>query len=556
MNNSLTKNHNTIIAIILSTIGFLYLLYYIFRASTDVIASDYIRVINYYVNDVTDLKYLFSWEGISRIPFAYLARFINVKFFNYSVYFDKVLGITGLFIFNFVTVKYTLENISHKVLRIVASIIITFISFSLMAWEMILNGTGYPHFITIGLIALTFKLAATAPVVASFAILILIIITSLLFAGSYAVGFLATLIFFAIVGLIVRRKSVWASSASSQLKQSVRASYVSPLLILIISIICLMLYFKSSSTGEQLLPVGFQDITLKELLINDILFPIKFLICSFASALIGVETLTFAATVGTMSMKHIYIFGIIYLMIFLYAFYIIVKKLLAKPRVGESYASQSPAGTNGPEDHSQLTNLSEDHNDVGASYASPDLFIYYYIIYGLVSFALVFLARYRFVRVDYGMSSRYAIQYMFLTIGILLTLFKHIDTRMGELHAPTGKATSIGEPHDIVVDATCMGELREPVLTKKNILSIIISAFFIFVITFGHIITTEDEIFKSENRKLIYGYIENIAINYHDYSDEELMRTFEYFRNPEHIKNALKILEDRKLNVFSPLHFK
>lgn len=260
-----------------------------------------------------------------------------------------------------------------------------------------------------------------------------------------------------------------------------------------------MLYFKSSSTGEQLLPVGFQDITLKELLINDILFPIKFLICSFASALIGVETLTFAATVGTMSMKHIYIFGIIYLMIFLYAFYIIVKKLLAKPRVGASYASQ-------------------------------DLFIYYYIIYGLVNFALVFLARYRFVRVDYGMSSRYAIQYMFLTIGILLTLFKHIDTRMGELH--------------------------EPVLTKKNILSIIISAFFIFVITFGHIITTEDEIFKSENRKLIYGYIENIAINYHDYSDDELMRTFEYFRSPEHIKNALKILEDKKLNVFSPLHFK
>ena len=92
VNNENNKKYN-LIALGLSLLGFAFLVYYIFRASLDVVASDYIRIINYYLEDVTDLKYLLSWEGISRIPFTFLARYINVTYFKYSVHFDRILGI-------------------------------------------------------------------------------------------------------------------------------------------------------------------------------------------------------------------------------------------------------------------------------------------------------------------------------------------------------------------------------------------------------------------------------------------------------------------------------
>ena len=146
----------------MSTIGTAFLIYYIFRASVDVVVSDYFRIINFYLEDVTDLHYLLSWEGICRIPFTFLARFINVKLFNYSVFFDKILGTFGLFLFNTIVLSTLLNNLKSKLMRCIASIFITYISFSLMAWEMILNGTGYAHFITVGLISLTFKIFANA----------------------------------------------------------------------------------------------------------------------------------------------------------------------------------------------------------------------------------------------------------------------------------------------------------------------------------------------------------------------------------------------------------
>ena len=158
MVNNKNKKINNLIALSLSFLGLAYLIYYIFRASLDIVASDYIRIINFYLEDVTDLKYLLSWEGISRIPFTFLARFINVKYFRYSVHFDRILGTFGLFLFNFVAVKFILNTFSSKLIKSITAVIVTFVSFSLMSWEMILNGTGYAHFWMIGIIALVFYL--------------------------------------------------------------------------------------------------------------------------------------------------------------------------------------------------------------------------------------------------------------------------------------------------------------------------------------------------------------------------------------------------------------
>ena len=158
MINNRDNKKNNLIALGLSLLGLAFLIYYIFRASLDVVASDYIRIINFYLEDVTDLKYLLSWEGISRIPFTFLARFVNVNYFKYSVHFDRILGTLGLFLFNFIIVKFILNTFNSKLVKTIASVVVSFISFSLMSWEMILNGTGYAHFWMVGIIALVFYL--------------------------------------------------------------------------------------------------------------------------------------------------------------------------------------------------------------------------------------------------------------------------------------------------------------------------------------------------------------------------------------------------------------
>lgn len=489
------KNKNNIIALLLSTLGFVYVVYYIFRASTNVVTSDYMRIVNSYLYDVSDLKYLKSMESISRIPFTFLARFINVKLFSYNVFFDKILGAFGLFIFNFVTVKYILKTINTDFVKIISSIVVTFISFSLMSWEMILNGTGYAHFLTMGLIAITYYLfdifvnrmgnqirrgELHEPV-----LIAIIVITSLCFAGSYTVSYNCTLIIFSIVELIViaMNKGTFSNHMSSDNKKSWTVTYVG---IIITSIICTALYMISNNTGEPLIPVGFQDISLMELLKTNPGFPVRFILKSLASSIIGVETFDYAINFGTITEKIIYLFGIIYILIILWTIFAVIVGRL-----------------------------------VGASYTSPMLFPFMYVIYGLMNYVLIFLARYKFVREEYGMTSRYALQYMFLSIGIVILLSIFIDK-----------------------------VFIEKKFIAKNVLMCLVSVACIFVLYFGNVVTSCDEIYKADYRKIIYTNLVDIAKNSENYTDEELENFFEYHRDPEHIRNTFKILKEQKLNVF------
>ena len=616
----LINKKNLITSVVLSLLGVAFLVYYIYRASTDVVASDYIRVINYYLEDVTDLHLLFSWEGISRIPFSFLARFINVKFFNYSVYFDKVLGTVGLFIFNTVTVYYVLNNLKTKLAKVLGALLTTYISFSLISWEMILNGTGFAHFITIGLIALTFYVVganacgacrrgelcepadtvgakreivgakreivgasyASPSIFTTIKIVLLIIITSLLFAGSYCVSYLCTLIFFAVVFLIMEfvraKQSIVRQNACEACRRgelcepadtvgvkhceptdTVRASYASPIaniLIIIVSIVCLLMYFKSNNTGEALIPVGFKDISLVELLKTNPLFPLKFLLKSLASSIIGVETFDYALNFGTISEKMIFFIGLIYLIIILYAIIILIKMIIVACR-GELCEPADIVGAN----HREPASVGANHREpasVGASYASPrkntsHTFILMYLVYGIANYALVFLARYKFVVDSYGMSSRYGIQYMFLTIAVLFILLKNIDIFVAS-RIRNYDACDIEE-----LKENCRGELCEPAsaganfrspLGLKNIIALIISIASISFITIGHLTTNTDEIFKSDYRKIIYSILEDKAKNYKDLNDEDLENSFEFHRGPEQIRKALGTLEKQHLNIF------
>lgn len=609
MVNNINNKKNNLIALGLSLLGFAFLVYYIFRASLDVVASDYIRIINYYLEDVTDLKYLLSWEGISRIPFTFLARYINVTYFKYSVHFDRILGIFGLVLFNFVVVKYILNTFKSRLIKAIASVVVTFISFSLMSWEMILNGTGYAHFLMVGIIALVFylfdriskrtktimtlenidssdlkyygnkkennRLSNMVALIdtsqlqrknlrAHFFVYLLTAVGSLCFGGSYSVSFLCTLIFFSAIEIFtfiaIRNKynkgEMSAFDSDRDLYEGFKEQYNNQeirnfgkfkgekystvnnestfkiffkfLILIIISVICLSCYFKSNNTGEALIPVGFQDITLLELIASDPKFPIRFFLKSLASSVIGVETFDYAIAFKTINENMILIIGGIYVLIIFITIFVLVVNIFSR-------------------DSSKMNIF--DLNSYN------NIFPLMFVVYGVANYALVFLARYAFVRDEYGMSSRYGIQYMFLTIGIILILSLYIDRIVfyKNYYIKDKKELKLSKSYikrreKLIAEGKI--KVAEPKISKFNVVVLIICAASIGFLLFGHITTTTDEIFKADYRKIVYTDLIEKAKNYNQLSDEELENAFEYRRNSDHIRSALYTLKKQKLNIF------
>lgn len=501
------KLKNIILPILLSSIGYILIVYYILNGSEDVVASDYIRIINYYLSDVHDLSLLFSWEGISRIPITFLFRIINVDIFHYSVFFDKIIGVVGLFLFNFVVLYYIAKNVKNNIVKFLASILVSIIVFSLIGWEMILNGTGYPHFLAIGLYSLIYYLYTFSfnnennkSLVKNSIFIIFLFLTSVLVAGPYMVAPILTIIVFSIINMIWKNSKnkltfvsmfIITGLANYMLVFLARYKFLNDnygmssryaiqymfliigiiltlvlyidnyllvdsqiiydnfkpakneqnknnkfefkyIILIIVSIIALLLYFKSNSTGEALVPVGIQDVSLFYVLTHDIYFVFSFLIKSLASSIIGVETFDFAMTMGTATDNVIYAVGIIYLIVIIYSLYIHIVMFLYLSGIKNMYKNKQK------------------------------------------------IKKYNFVN----------------TFKILVCSF-------------------------------------------------IMVAFFA-----GHMLTNYTEITKMPVRKYIYQNLKNIALYIENFSDEELPNIFEYHRGSDKIKDAINILKKNKLNVF------
>lgn len=609
MVNNINNRKNNLIALGLSLLGTAFLIYYIFRASLDVVASDYIRIINFYLNDVTDLKYLMSWESISRIPFTFLARYINVNYFKYSVHFDRMLGVFGLMLFNFITVKYVLNTFKSRIVKAITSVVVTFISFSLMSWEMILNGTGYAHFWMVGIIALVFylfdriskrtktimtlenidssdlkyygnksennRLSNMVALIdtsqlqrknlrAYLFLYLLTVVGSLCFGGAYSVSFLSTIVLFSIIEIftfiIIRNKynrgEMSAFDSDKNLYEGFKEQYNNQeirnfgkfkgekystvnnestfkiffkfLILIIISIICLSCYFKSNSTGEALIPVGFKDVTLLELLTTDPRFPIRFFLKSLASSIIGVETFDYAIAFNTINENVILFIGGLYVLIILVTIFVMVVSIVTRD--------------------SSTINIFDLN-----SY--KNIFPLMFVVYGAANYALVFLARYQFVRDEYGMSSRYSIQYMFFTLGIILILSFFIDDVVyyKRFYVKNKKELSLSKGYLKRREKLISEGKIKPVeqkISKFNIVVLCLSILSIGILFFGHVTTTTDEIYKADYRKIVYTDLVEKAKNYGTLSDEELEDAFEYRRSPDHIRSALYTLKKQGLNIF------
>ena len=87
-----------------------FLLWYVLKASTDVVYSDYIRLVDSYLPDVTNIKKFLVPDVLTRIPASYLGRIINVRAFHYSVTFDRCLTIAGIGLMGYALVLFSLRK--------------------------------------------------------------------------------------------------------------------------------------------------------------------------------------------------------------------------------------------------------------------------------------------------------------------------------------------------------------------------------------------------------------------------------------------------------------
>ena len=123
--------------------GVLFSLYYVRNASYDVVYSDYIRLVNNYLPDVWNPDKFFVPDILTRIPVTYLARIINTSLFGYNLAFDQVLGVLCLGLGAGAVTLYCVEE------KISAPWFLTIMAllFSLNKWEMMVNGSGWAHFL-------------------------------------------------------------------------------------------------------------------------------------------------------------------------------------------------------------------------------------------------------------------------------------------------------------------------------------------------------------------------------------------------------------------------
>lgn len=481
MNNRLSEN---LIISILCIIGAIYVLLYIKASVVDVPVSDYLRIINYYYEDVFDLHYLLSIEGISRVPFNFLTRIINASFFRFSTNFDRAISVFGLFIFNFVILKYVFRIINNNILKLMTSIMVTATSFSLINWEMILNGTGHTHFLALSLFVLAYYVfdehykgwyllnSNQNKGIGYF--IIFVLLSSLCFGGSYMVAFLFTISTFCFIFYVI---NFIINNTNSIIYKFANRFQINNIIAIIMSVLAVLLFQISNNSGEPYVHIGMKDIGLVEMLSQDFTFPIRFLSKALVSSIIGVDNITFAMQIHSINDLVVYSIAILIIIMLIFVTIMVIKR----------------------------------------EYYKKYLFVMLLAFNGLANYLFIFFARYKFLDDTYGMTSRYGIQYMFLTIAVVIILFKIIDD-----------------------------ELKYKLSSFLSFVSMMM----IICLLSTNLTTNYHEQTIAKYRKETYQKAKDAALNLDLYSDDELPNIFEYHRGLDQIKKAFAIIKDKHYNIF------
>ena len=469
--------------------------FYILSASADIVYSDYIRLTNSYLGEPFSFNDLLTKDILTRIPVSFLFREINIAFFHYSITFDRFLGLFGLFLTSIPLLLF----MAKRRIGIFFSVAILLIFYSLNKWEMLLNGSGYAHFLSFALFYLFFYLLSER--VGKGSSLLSLSVFPFLFlltGGPYAIAvYGATILslFFLFLAGKIRDK---------------RGSLV----LLLSSFVSTFLYFLSNHYAVYEY-AGAKSISLKEVLLTKMTFVLKFFGFGFSSLLFSGENLEEWLSSGAVQGKQLFLLGSLILLFFLLMALFFLKDLF----FGEKDSNDDCIP--GKEKDKSLTGL------------FPALLL----LHGLLSFALVFLSRYIFLRPEYAVQSRYALQYQSALLGALLLLY---------LKTVRGQGTRVESSAESGKMEGDKDKKAEPRRALPQIISIGITLLFLG----GTLYTAKTELLKAPYRRLHYETMLHSVNRIEDMDEEELERLYEYRHGKERILKAFSILKERKLNCF------
>lgn len=510
----------------LAALLFFLVLAYTLRATDDIPSSDYIRLINAYLPGLWDPGKLLVPDILTRVPITFLFRPLNVRLFHYSVGFDRAVGLMGLLLSMLVIEKYR----SGEKLPLLFGTSAILVGFSLNKWEMLLNGSGYPHFLAFaGFYAhfllldvlekrkragesVSFSKGQTChllskrhrlqekPAVSKkeTALLLFFPIFSLLSAGPYLLAYAGTLLLYPLMTFPAGHGQK-AAGTESGLKLSGRdgQSFFFPTVMGISSAAAMLVLYLLSNHFAKYEYAGAFRLSLWEALTQHFVFCVKFLLNGFASSLFGGELLEEWVAAGKISYFGIHASGAMMLFLELGTLCLYLWK--------------------------QRTERS--------------LFPLLLLLHGLISHGMVFLSRYIFLREEYAWQSRYALQYQSAVLGMLLIwgiLFRTSLTAKEKAAVPEGKAA---------------GETNK----AWKILSFLM-IFAALTIVISNCYTSWYEFQKAPARRKIYRTRREVSSHLEDFSDTELEDLFEYHHGGERIRQAFAILRERDLNPYYHPH--
>ncbi len=475
----------------LPLLGLFLMLWYIKDATYDIVYSDYIRIVNKYLPDVWAPENFFRADVLTRIPVNYPERALNLALFHYSTTFDMALGALGLTVSAEVLGRYC----DTKEVGAGWYVFLMFLMFGLDKWEMLTNGTGWVHFWAFAFFYYHYMvfdrvLYGRQKKYDRILLLVLPPVITLCIAGPYCAVYS--------VVMILSYLAVWIAGAWQRKKTGENDLPMSPkycLVCIIMVVIPLLLYMWSDSYAIEDHD-GALKISLFEMLGQDALFFPQFVIRALASMVVGEETLFELEEAGIFSAGMEYVLGIMLAVAYLAALWLNIKdRLYEKTLV-------------------------------------PLMLLFA----GMGNHAIVMLSRYIYARTDYGMSSRYALQYQAGLFGIILTFALVRKYAAGRREAAAGRQKKISAAAGtVLIFAFCA------------------------VLFAGHAWTDVREIQKAPYREEYGKNIGNMALQYEVTSDDDLRATFDYRPSREEsaadIRRALRILKENHLNIFSRVDY-
>ncbi len=502
-------------------------LFYVFLSTADVLYSDYIRLVNSYLGQPFQLGDLLQKDILTRIPLTYVFREINRHFFGYTLIFDRALGVLGLFLTSIPLLLF----MRKKQLSFLQQLLFLILFYSLNKWEMLLNGSGYIHFLAFSVFyAYFYALDQAFSKKSSLLLLSIYPPLILLVAGPYCLAVFLSC--FALFFFLALGKKLWDIKGT--------------ILLLISNGLCLFLYLLSNHYAVYEY-AGAESISLKEVLQSHLLFVVKFIFYGFSSMLISGENLEKLLRDGAIQGKGIVLIGAFVLFFYIFMTLLYLWKFFAFSRNGGGKAF---AGK-GKEDLSSEQGQEEAKNQIGkssmAAENSGETFYFsllpgLLLLHGLASHVLVFLTRYMFLKESYAFQSRYALQYQSALLGafLLLFLWKNENRLSMGQKSRIDRKSSVEQKMGIGEEIRI--ERRQRTAQGRLTFCLLISGIFLL----GTLWTDSSEWGKSMYRREHYERMWSYSHDLSAYSDEELEDVFEYHHGGERIRKAFAIWEQVK----------